>query len=213
MDENDDWTIEELKKDYIGKMKAVTIPMNTSIQGHQQVLDPSAMKRILKKAKLITLGNCGCRLRVKKCDAPIDVCLSIDSKARDAVKQGVKPISVQEALKVLERSHKAGLVHLAYIFEGKEKPDWICSCCSCCCHSMSALVRFGIPDHVIASEYVASQDEETCENCGTCVERCQFNARKLLNGKLHFAREKCFGCGLCASTCPTNSILLVKRKS
>jgi len=213
MNEGDDWTLEELKKDYIGQMKAVTIPINISIQGQQQVLDTSAAEKILKNAKLITLEDCGCRIRWKKCNAPIDVCLSINGEAQDALKRGAKPISVQKALKVLERSHKAGLVHLAYIFKGKEKPEIICSCCSCCCHSMSALVRFGIPDHVIASEYVASQNEETCENCGTCVERCQFNARKLVNDNLHFTKEKCFGCGLCVSTCPTNSISLVKRKS
>ena len=213
MNKNDDWTLEELKKDYVGQMKAVTIPMNISIQGQQQVLDTSAAEKILRNAKLITLEDCGCRIRFKKCDAPLDVCLSINGEAQDALERGAKPISVQKALKVLERSHKAGLVHLAYIFKGEEKPEIICSCCSCCCHSMSALVRFGIPDHVIASEYMASQNKETCENCGTCTERCQFNARKLVNGKLHFAKEKCFGCGLCVSTCPTNSISLVKRKS
>jgi len=213
MNKRDDWTLEELKKDYIGHMKAVTIPMNISISGQQQVLDTSAAERILRDAKVIRLGNCGCRARFKKCDAPLDVCLYINEEAEEALKQGVKPISVQKALKVLKRSHNAGLVHLAYIFKGKEKPEIICSCCSCCCHSMSALVRFGIPDHVVASEYVALQNEETCENCGTCTERCQFNARLLLNGKLHFIKEKCFGCGLCVTTCPTDSISLVKRKS
>jgi len=213
MNKSNDWTIEELKKDYVDKMKAVTIPININIQGQQQILDTSAAEKILRNAKLMTLEDCGCRIRWKKCNAPLDVCLSIDGEAEDALKRGAKPISVRRAVKVLERSHKAGLVHLAFTFEGKEKPEYICSCCSCCCHSLSAMIRFGIPDHVVASEYVALQDEETCDDCGTCVERCQFNARRLVNGKLHFTKEKCFGCGLCISTCPTNSISLVKRKS
>jgi len=76
---------------------------------------------------------------------------------------------------------------------------------------MSALVRFGIPDHVVASEYIASINDETCDNCGTCVQRCQFHARQLINNKLVFNQAKCFGCGLCISTCPTKSITLVKR--
>lgn len=210
---SDDWTLEELKKDYVGQMKAVTIPINISIQGQQQVLDTSAAEKILKNAKFITLEDCGCRTRFEKCDSPVDVCLSIDGEAQDALKRDARSISFREALKVLERSHKAGLVHLAYVFKGKEKPEIICSCCSCCCHSMSALVRFGIPDHVVASEYVAAQDEETCNDCGICAERCQFKARKLIDGELHFLKEKCFGCGLCVSTCPTDSISLVKRKS
>jgi ferredoxin len=213
MNKSNDWTLEELQKDYVGAIKAVTIPINVSVHGQQKVLDTSAVEKILKNTKLITLQDCGCRTRFKKCKAPVDVCLSIDGEVKDALKRGAKPISIQKTLQVLKRSHNAGLVHLAYIFEGKEKPEVICSCCLCCCHSMSALVRFGIPDHVIASEYVASQNERQCENCGTCAERCQFNARKLINGRLHFAMEKCFGCGLCVSTCPTNSISLVKRKS
>lgn len=146
-----------------------------------------------------------------QCDAPLDVCLSLDDEARDAMKRGARRISLAQALVVLRRSHQAGLVHLAFTFKGKEKPEVICSCCSCCCHSLSALVRFGIPDHVVASEFIASNNDETCDNCGTCVQRCQFQARQLTNDKLAFNPTKCFGCGLCVTTCPTKSITLVKR--
>ena len=32
---------------------------------------------------------------------------------------------------------------------------------------------------VVASMYFAVKDSGTCVNCGTCVERCQFKARRL----------------------------------
>jgi len=79
---------------------------------------------------------------------------------------------------------------------------------------MSALVRFGISDHVVASEYIAQQNYDTCDNCGTSVQRCGFHARQLdSDNKLVFNPVKCFGCGLCLSTCPTKSITLIKRSN
>ena len=132
---------------------------------------------------------------------------------RSHEKRGARRISLAQALVTLKRTHEAGLVHMAYTFKGKEKPEVICSCCSCCCHSLSALIRFGIPDHVVASDYIAQDNNETCENCGTCVKRCQFQARRIIDKKLISNPAKCFGCGLCVSTCPTKSITLTKRNS
>lgn len=212
MSANNDWTREELEEEYIGKMTAVTIPVNMHIQGQQRILDLSEMKETLREASLISLGDCGCRKKVKRCDAPLDVCIGLDNKAEDLIEKGLaKRASLKEALEALERSHAAGLVHIAYTFEGKQKPEYVCSCCSCCCHSMSALVRFGMPEAVVASKYIALNNPETCINCGTCVERCRFKARHLENDKMTFDKAKCFGCGLCVSTCPTKSISLVKR--
>jgi len=212
MSEKNDWTREELEKEYVNTMTAVTIPVNIQIEGQQRILDLSEMKEILEEANLISLGTCDCRRDLKRCDAPLDVCISLDKEAEDMIMKGVaKKADLEEALKALERSHAAGLVHIAYTFDGSEKPDVVCSCCSCCCHSMSALVRFGMPEAVVSSKYVALSNLETCVNCGTCVERCQFRARHLKNDKLIYDKAGCFGCGVCVSACPTKSISLVKR--
>ena len=212
MEEENDWTREELLKDYVSQMTPVTVPVNISIQGQQTVLDLSSVEDILRSAEIITLEDCDCRAKWHRCDAPLDVCLSLGDRAREAMKRGARRISLAQALVVLKRSHQAGLVHMAFTYTGNEKPEVICSCCSCCCHSLSALVRFGIPDHVVASEYIASNNDKTCDNCGTCVKRCQFHARQLINDKLTFNPTKCFGCGLCVTTCPTKCITLVKRR-
>lgn len=207
-----DWTKEELEEEYVNTMTAVTVPVNIHIEGQQRILDLSEMKEILREAKTISLGECSCRKKLKKCDAPLDVCISLDKEAEDIINSGLaRKVNLQQALGALERSHSAGLVHIAYTFEGNEKPDIVCSCCSCCCHSMSALIRFGIPDAVTSSKYVAVNNQETCTNCGTCVKRCQFKARHLENNKLVYNKDRCFGCGACVSTCPTESISLTKR--
>lgn len=212
MPESKDWTKEELEKEYVGTMTAVTIPVDVTLKGKQQILDLTEMKKILSKAKTISLGNCGCRERVKMCDAPLDVCIELDEKADEMIRRGItKRVSLGEALDALKHSHDAGLVHIAYTFKDSEKPEIICSCCSCCCHSMSALVRFSMPKAVVASKKIAVHNPETCINCGVCVERCQFKARTLESGQLVFNATRCFGCGVCTSICPTKSTSLVKR--
>lgn len=207
----EDWTEKELREE-VSKYKAVTVPVDVRLEAQQHVLDLSQMTRLLKDAKLIAVGECYCRKKYEKCEGPLDVCISLDAEAEELLaKELGRKVGLDEALEVLEKTHKAGLVHIAYTFRGKEKPEVICSCCSCCCHSMSALIRFGMPDAVVESKYVATNNWDTCVNCGTCVRRCQFEARHLKNEEMRFTASRCFGCGLCVTTCPTKSISLKKR--
>ena len=207
-----DWTRKEIDEQ-LASMRAVTVPVNVQIQGQQRIFVLSEMEKILKEAELIALGECGCRKKLNKCDKPLDVCITLDKSAEDQMARGnSRKVGLTEALETLRRSHKSGLVHIAYIIEGKQKPDLICSCCSCCCQSMSALIRFGMPNAVAASRYVAHDNSESCISCGKCVERCQFKARQMQNGKKVFNVARCFGCGLCLTTCPSKSISLLERR-
>lgn len=208
----DDWSREELEKDYIGKMTAVTIPVNVSFSGKQKILEMGELEEILRNAEVIAQEECYCRLRMGNCIEPMDGCLSLDDEARIAIeKDGAKEIRVEEALAAMRRTFDAGLVHMAYTDEGKDIPNIICSCCSCCCHSLSAALRFGYSDHVFSSDFTASQDPEKCTGCGTCVDRCQFSARELIGGELIFHEDRCFGCGLCVPTCTEDAIVMEER--
>ncbi len=208
----ENWTETELKE-YESRYKAVTIPVQVRIQGKQRILNLKEVKKILRAAQLIALGDCSCRNKVKKCDAPLDTCLSLNKKAESLISKGlVTRVNLERALKTLERAHEAGLVHITYTIRGKENPEYICSCCSCCCHSLAGLIRFGILGAVVPSKYVARDISQSCINCGKCVQRCPFKARTMEDGKMNFDKTKCFGCGLCASTCPSGSINLVLRR-
>jgi ferredoxin len=135
----------------------------------------------------------------------------MDKEAETTIKSGgARVVSVEDALEALKRSHEAGLVHLAFTNKGDERPFIICSCCSCCCHALSSLLRYNIPA-VTESEHIAFQDMGKCDGCGICVERCQFGARRLVGSKLVLDRAKCFGCGLCVTKCPNDAISLVER--
>ncbi len=206
-----DWTEKELRE-HLEEMTAVTVPVNQRIEGKQRVLDLAEAEKLLRRAHTISLGNCGCREKLKKCDAPLDVCICLGKNAEDLLKSGdAREVSVKQALNALKRSHEAGLVHLAFTLKGDKQPFIICSCCSCCCHALSGLVRFNIPNVVTMSEHIAVQDMNKCSNCGTCVQRCQFRARRIVDGKLMFNNDKCFGCGLCVTTCSAGAISFVKR--
>ena len=107
----------------------------------------SEVEALLREAKIISQEECDCRKRMQNCIEPMNGCLSFDDEASESVeKRGAKFITVGEALDSLEKTHEAGLVHMAYTFEGKDKVEVICSCCSCCCHSLSAGLRFGYSD-------------------------------------------------------------------
>jgi Pyruvate/2-oxoacid:ferredoxin oxidoreductase delta subunit len=207
-----DWTREELEEHTVGQMTAVTIPVNISMVGSQTILDMSELEDILRGASVISQEECGCRKRIGSCIEPMDGCLGINDLAVELIeKDNAKKITLEEALKAMKRTYDAGFVHMAYTFEGKDEIEYICSCCSCCCHSLSAAIRFGYEDHVFSSKYVADQDDERCSSCGTCVDRCQFKARTLVDDNLKYIQEECFGCGLCVDTCPEEAISMVDR--
>lgn len=207
-----DWSRDELETKYVGKMTAVTIPVNVSFSGDQKILEMGELEELLKNAEVISQEECYCRNRMGNCIEPMDGCLSLDDDARMAIeKDGARQISVEEAMTAMKRTHDAGLVHMAYTDEGKNQAGIICSCCSCCCHSMSAALRFGYSDHVFSSKLIAAHDAEKCIRCGTCIERCQFGARELVGDDLVFHEDRCFGCGLCLKTCSEDAIAMNGR--
>ena len=188
--------------------------MNIQIEADHRVLDFSEMQEILRSARRIALQDCGCKTEYGNCDAPREVCLNLDNEADYVLDKGTfnaKEIGLDEALRILERSHEAGLVHMAYIMKGDEKPGLICSCCNCCCHTLGGLLRYGIHTDVLTSTYIAEDNREKGINCGKCVERCVFNARNMKEGELIYDQSKCYGCGLCISTCPTQAITMTVR--
>ncbi|MDQ7825584.1 MAG: 4Fe-4S binding protein [Candidatus Eremiobacteraeota bacterium] len=209
-----EWTREDLERDIVGKMRAVTIPVNIRIEGEQRILDTGEIESILRKAHTITQNECGCRKMMGNCNPPIepgDGCLGINETAEDIKKYGAREISLEQAIEGLRRTYRAGLVHMAYIFPDQETPFLICSCCECCCHSLGAARRLGYKNQVFPSRLVAVQDMATCSSCGTCVERCHFGARKIGSDVMEYSPEKCYGCGLCLETCPSGAISMEKR--
>ena len=209
-----DYSDAELRKRAGEFENVVTIPVNVEIKADHRVLDLGEVESYLKKAKRIGLQDCGCRVEKGNCDAPRNVCISIDPSDDYFSKNAcyrARESTLGEALDALRKSHEAGLVHMAYTMKGDDHATVICSCCPCCCHTLSGLLRFGIATKVLTSKFIAEENNEKCLKCGRCVDRCVFGARSLEAGELVFDSSRCFGCGLCVSTCPADAITLKHR--
>jgi Pyruvate/2-oxoacid:ferredoxin oxidoreductase delta subunit len=210
-----DYSEEELRDIADSIQVAVTVPVNVQVVAEHRVYDLSEVKAILGKAGKIVLQECGCRKDHGNCDHPLETCLTIDAAAEESLKNNTynpREVDLDQAVKALERSHRAGLVHMAYTMKDECVPTIICSCCPCSCHTLGGLIRYGIHTQMLTSRYIAEDDESKCIQCGVCVERCSFLAREMADNKHSYDESRCFGCGLCVSMCPTSAISLVERR-
>ena len=211
-----DWARERLETRTFQNYKAaVTVPVNVEIEAEQHVLNLGNVKQILSKARTISIMKCFCREKFGHCDAPVETCIDMNEVAERNIADGfAREITMDEALAVLEKTHEAGLVHLAIGHGEFYEPgviNSVCSCCSCCCSILSGILRFGLAPQLLTSHAVSVTDISACDDCGVCVDRCQFGAREMVDGDLSYDPDKCYGCGLCVSTCPTNAITLVDK--
>ncbi len=196
----------------VGHYTATTIPVHVEIAVDQVVLNLQEAEALLREAGSIALGPCECRVKRHRCDAPVDVCLTLDEASAQAVEQreGFRRVTVDEALATLRATHEAGLVHLAYRKPGLQA-TLFCSCCSCCCGFLNTLKRFDYHDAIVESSQVAEHDAKRCVGCGLCATRCPFGAWTHDSELPALHRERCFGCGLCVSSCPAGAIAFVLR--
>lgn len=185
------------------------IPVMQSFKGLQHILPTEEALKIIKNARTFALTNCTCRTAFNNCDNPKETCILLDNVACKLLERGVaRKISLEKAEEVLLQANEYNLVHLTiYNPSGVYA---ICSCCECCCHDLQSIKKYGRPDIIAKSDYVALV-ESTCIHCGICVERCIFDARRMDDGTMIYDPEKCHGCGLCISTCPEGATRLIPR--
>jgi len=194
---------------------ATTIPVHIEIDVTHTVVRLTEAEKILRKATVISLGDCYCRKTKGNCDKPVNTCLVLNQKV-EGMKEwdsSFHEVSVDKALSVLKESHEAGLVHLA--FRNKDgEINMFCSCCDCCCWFLDKLKQFDYHDGVVESSHIAKHLPDQCVACGLCVQKCPFDAWKAGKdgGKPTLAAEKCFGCGVCVTACPSQAIAFVPRE-
>lgn len=159
------------------------------------------------------LTNVGCKYTIEKAaDHSTWHCIQVGRGAEYVVERGTGvEISFEEALELLERIEKDGLIHTwpntAKIVDRSVTVN--CNCCSDCCEFFLAGKHSNVPMDAILekSRYVAYVDEELCIACGKCAERCHFNAIRIED----FAKvdeKACFGCGVCVTGCDQSAIKL-----
>lgn len=58
---------------------------------------------------------------------------------------------------------------------------------------------------------VASIDQDTCTQCGSCMDHCRFDAISFTDGTYVVNPAKCEGCAVCTIVCPVKATSMVKR--
>jgi ferredoxin len=204
-------------------IQLVTQKKNISLEPPEKVIPyKQARSIILQNPESISLGDCACRaIGENSCLPPdqLDVCLFVgDPHASfiDGFNAKFRKISQEEAVRVLESSHRKGFVHCAYFKKDLGRRFVaICNCCSCCCQGMKAWNMFGGAIPVLAPSGYLAEIDEGCDRCGACVDACHFNAIRIDEGteKATVDSEKCMGCGVCEDACPSEWIRLRREPS
>jgi ferredoxin len=208
------YTTSDVNKEFHSTLPSLmkVIPVEKEIP-HDSVIQPyESATKVIEGAKSWAVADCICKkeqqLLGKRCEYPLEVCLAIAPLENffDNFSWG-RPISKDEALKILNAAEEAGLVHLTSNVQ--EGHIYICNCCSCCCGMLRGITEFGIPEAVAHSNYRAVVDVDNCTSCGACQQRCHVRAIDMVDTAA--VNGQCIGCGLCVSSCPVEAIKMVRR--
>ncbi|MES0447534.1 MAG: 4Fe-4S dicluster domain-containing protein [Desulfobacterales bacterium] len=187
------------------------------------VLDYERATEVIKTASHIAIGTCYCRHKMyhldKACDAPMEICMTFNTAAASLIKHGhARGVDEVEGMELLHQAYENNLVQFGE--NVREKVNFICNCCGCCCEAMIAARRFAILNPVHTTNFIPEIEGESCNGCGKCVNVCPVEAMSLISAndphrpKMKLARleeDLCLGCGLCVRSCPKDSIHLEAR--
>ena len=195
-----------------------TIPISKSISMSHPVSTYDQIRGILQDAagpfvvlpcicreKMVVRGN-SCKKTIRK-----ETCFAMNNTGAMILRRGHgREISRDEATELFRQSEADGLVLQP---SNAERPEFVCSCCGCCCGMLSFQKFLPSPVDYWTTHYQATVDQAACTHCGKCVSRCQVNAVALVGPERTAAVDtnRCIGCGLCVATCPGKAITLKKK--
>ncbi|MBC7228863.1 MAG: 4Fe-4S dicluster domain-containing protein [Actinobacteria bacterium] len=170
----------------------------------------------LPDENLIAVGPCRCRLATRACDHPMETDIYILTGAPiwlEVFPKDYRPIDKEETKRIVRESYGIGLVPMVdrhMYYRGNANYFVICNCCGCACVPIRGYRYYKeVGFRFIPSTYRSVVDLERCEGCGTCVEVCAFEERRLIDGRAQVL--SCQGCGQCVRACPNRANRMVGR--
>lgn len=189
------------------------VPVGAAIDSETAVATYDSARDLVVNQQLIAVAPCICRkeqgLLGNPCQRPQEVCFTFGMAAEYYIENGLgRKISTDETLRLLDAAEEAALV-LAPT-NAREIMN-LCCCCECCCGVLRVLGAMESPADVVQSSFQSRIDEDACNACGICLDRCQIDAIIEGGQVMEVDTARCIGCGLCVPTCPEDAITLMTK--
>jgi len=146
-----------------------TLPHEEAVADHVEILDYEKATAIVEATDQFAVGLCSCRheklhMGEKSCDTPLETCSMLGDVSEYMIRNKfAKEVSKSEMLENLARSKEMGLVINAD--NVKNRATFLCHCCGCCCNLLLGISKFGYPNTLVTSTFIAITNEETCNGC------------------------------------------------
>lgn len=203
------------------------IPSYKAIKDLPDILPSEDFREILKAQGTIAVVPCSCRYRTtavaEQCEhfeeEEVWSCLQFGRSADYVIaRDSGKELSIDEALELLDKIEEGALLH---IWPNSTKMTGVGTSCHCCRDCCMTWVPMDIVGESIGkvwekARFEAVIDQEKCEGCQKCIERCHFEAIELIEPEVKKKRkkkekmksrviaDKCWGCGVCVVGCVEN---------
>ncbi|MGI6701294.1 MAG: 4Fe-4S binding protein [Christensenellales bacterium] len=185
------------------------IPTDGSLGRGVTIMPYENILELVKRAKVGQIWPCSCKsFRPTKDDTiPRATCMliaevaSLDDSITKYSDSGHLP--AEEVINRIKECEEIGLIHqiMCVSSPNGRKMYVLCNCDNRACVPMYIKCNYDIPMVRSSGYIVAVENIDKCTGCGTCKERCLFDAINMVNSRPVLDKSKCMGCGLCVTTC------------
>lgn len=212
---NEVYVREEYNKTGIPQLRVV--PLDHVVENENLVYSYDNIEQIIENiGEPIAVMDCICRKGTDLIGNPCkktklrETCLTFRRGAVSFIEKGLaREITKEEALKLVEEAKQDGLV----LQPGNSiSPMSMCICCGCCCGVLVAQKELPGLSQFFATNFYADVDQDICEGCGICEERCNLGAVHVVENLAQVNREKCIGCGVCVPKCSSGAMNLLSKE-